>query len=376
MQAAEIIIQKIKETGPIPFCDFMEMALYDPVSGYYLSDRTKAGREGDFYTSPCMTRVFGAMIGRQIEEMWAQMGPPFTILEFGAGSGLLCMDILEYLKKNPDCFRDLHYIIVEKNQKLPFIKDFLFPGKISRMTKLEEVGKFQGCVLSNEFFDNFPVHRISMQNQLMETWVDFKEGFHEIFYPASYHTQECLKKSGMVLPRGGETELNPGVSDWFENLSKHFLRGYLLTIDYGYQAAEYPYLKNQNGTLRCYYQHHQHNDPYIHIGRQDITADVNFTALSYWGQQHGYSFSGYTNQAYFLKALGFTPYLDSLDIPEEDKLYAARILTNQMGNRMKVLIQQNKMSGHLLRGLVFRLPMDKTPLSYVEKNPSGQYIPF
>jgi len=177
MQAAEIIVQKIKENGPIPFCDFMEMALYHPVSGYYLSERPKVGRAGDFYTSPCMTRVFGAMIGRQIEEMWTQIGPPFTIVEFGGGSGLLCLDILEYLKKNPVCFRDLHYIIVEKNQNLPLINDFHFHGKISRLTQLQESGKFQGCVLSNEFFDNFPVHRLSMQDQLMETWVDFKEGF-------------------------------------------------------------------------------------------------------------------------------------------------------------------------------------------------------
>src|SRR5437868_3760940 len=101
MTLSEIIIKKIRENGPIPFRDFMEMALYYPELGYYTSPKDKIGTNGDYYTSSSLTPAFGAMIGRQIEEMWSMSGEnKFTIVEYGAGTGSLCYDILQYLKQN------------------------------------------------------------------------------------------------------------------------------------------------------------------------------------------------------------------------------------------------------------------------------------
>src|SRR4030066_2265060 len=93
------IIEKIKKEGPITFETFMDMALYDPGLGYYASERTEIGKTGDFYTSPHLHSAFGAMIGKQIEEMGEIMQRPmdFNILEIGAGAGYMCKDILDYL---------------------------------------------------------------------------------------------------------------------------------------------------------------------------------------------------------------------------------------------------------------------------------------
>jgi SAM-dependent MidA family methyltransferase len=114
------VIEKIKKEGPITFETFMEMALYEPGLGYYASERTEIGRAGDFYTSPHLHPAFGAMIGKQIEEMWEIMQRPegFHILEIGAGAGYLCRDILDYLADKSSI--PLAYVVVETN---PFLKE-------------------------------------------------------------------------------------------------------------------------------------------------------------------------------------------------------------------------------------------------------------
>ena len=100
MSLAEIIKQRIEEDGPISFHDYMEMCLYYPALGYYTSERNKIGTDGDYYTSPWLGPLFGALIGKQLEQMWALLGEKaFTIVEYGAGSGHLCHDVLKHLKK-------------------------------------------------------------------------------------------------------------------------------------------------------------------------------------------------------------------------------------------------------------------------------------
>jgi len=117
MVLSEIIINKIQNEGPVSFRDFMEMALYHPEQGYYTSEGEKIGPGGDFYTSPYCTSLFGQMIARQIEEMWNAMDQqPFTIVEYGAGTGILCRDILDELQqRNKTMYEKLKYAIIEKS---------------------------------------------------------------------------------------------------------------------------------------------------------------------------------------------------------------------------------------------------------------------
>ena len=117
----EAIVARIRSRGPIPFRDLMEAALYHPQHGYYRSRREKMGREGDYLTSPEVSPTFGVLVGRQLREMWQAMGTPhrFAVLEAGAGTGLLCRDILRWARGHAPDFRDAFtYTIVEVSDAL------------------------------------------------------------------------------------------------------------------------------------------------------------------------------------------------------------------------------------------------------------------
>src|SRR4026207_1149435 len=116
---SEIVKDKIHKEGSISFHDFMEMALYYPELGYYTSTPDKIGKQGDFYTSPYVTNVFGQVIAKQFEEMWHLTGKnDFTIVEYGAGMGSLCIDILDQLKNNSAFYKKLTYCIIEKSDAM------------------------------------------------------------------------------------------------------------------------------------------------------------------------------------------------------------------------------------------------------------------
>src|SRR5688572_1797266 len=155
----EIIIQKIRNNGPIPFHDFMEMCLYYPELGYYTSMQDRIGVKGDYYTSPYLTPVFGVMIGKQLEEMWNILGAKkFTIVEYGAGAGFLCHDILDYLKNNKQLYDQLRYCIIERSPAMRQKARSHLEEKVNWYDSVKEVGEITGCILSNELVDNLPVH--------------------------------------------------------------------------------------------------------------------------------------------------------------------------------------------------------------------------
>ena len=303
MQASEHIIRVIRENGPLSFRDFMNMALYDEISGYYTSGREVFGIEGDYYTSPCMTSVFGAVIGKQLEEMWKLTGAGnFTIVEYGAGNGKLCRDILEYLSHNIKMFQKLKYIIIEKSSR-KFDTDF--PGVVSIIENIEEIEGFTGCILSNELVDNFPVHRVLMQDELMEIFVDYCDGYAEYLVPADAELKSYLEKWNIHLTPGFHTEINLDAFKWIRETSAALGKGYMITIDYGFAAGELYDKKRSNGTLTCYSRHNKISNTYSDIGNRDITTHVNFSALCTWGKECGFENCGITSQADFLLALGF-----------------------------------------------------------------------
>ncbi len=358
MQLSEIIADKIKETGPLSFHDFMEMALYYPGYGYYTAGKKRIGMEGDYYTSPEVSSLYGQMIGKQLEEMYAIMGnEPMDIIEFGAGSGMLCNDILNHLKKHPEIYNNVTYYIVEKNQiNLNFPKHF-DDSKIRFIDDLSERSGFSGCVISNELLDNFPVHLVMMKDQLMEIFVDYDGGFKEVLKPAGQDLENYLAAQQVTLRQDYRTEINLQVRKWIENIAAQMRRGYLLTIDYGYTAEDYYNAGRNTGTLACYYKHTVTDTPYANIGEQDITAHVNFSALDFWGRKYGFDFSGYCNQNYFLRSLGLSNYLRDLDMRTmegNDMSYAGlNKLLLDMGNKFKVLIQQKNVPKRSLTGMQF-----------------------
>jgi len=359
MELAGIIIQKIRENGPISFRDFMEMALYYPGLGYYTSPFDKIGVSGDYYTSSSLTPAYGAMIGRQLEEMWCILGAEtFTIVEYGAGNGALCHDILSYLKNNRRFYDSLNYCIIEKSPVMRKMEKAHLVEKVSWYDSIRDISGITGCILSNELVDNFPVHKVEMGDELMEVLVDYKDGFVEALRPASENLKEYLDELNIVLPKGFRTEINLEAIAWVKEISACFKKGYLLTIDYGYNSSELYCERRNQGTLICYHKHNISDRLYDDIGAQDITAHVNFSALHHWGFKNGLHFNGYTNQANFLLALGLTDHLKKITVQEpgnyinyKKEAFIKRKLLVDMGNKFKVLIQQKDAPIQKLSGL-------------------------
>lgn len=152
----------------------MEMALYHPKVGYYNATKTKIGADGDFYNSPCISANFGVTIGRQIKEMWKNLGKkPFKIIEYDAGTGLLCHDILAYLKNNNTLHDTLSYYSIEKSERMREIEKRYLIEKVSWHSSIQDIPEINGCILSNELVDNFSVHQLFMEEELKEIFVDY-----------------------------------------------------------------------------------------------------------------------------------------------------------------------------------------------------------
>lgn len=359
MDLREVIVQKIKDEGPIRFHDYMEMCLYYPELGYYTSDRNKIGSSGDFYTSACLTPVFGATIGKQLEEMWLTFGSKsFTIVEYGAGDGSLCHDILNYLEHNDKLYEQLSYCIIEKSAAMRNIEKSHLPDKVTWFNSIDEIPPITGCIISNELLDNFAVHPLLMEDELLEAYVTYDNGFKETWQPASRELKDYLLDLDADLPRGFRTEINMQALAWIKAIANSLKKGFVLTIDYGYLISELFKQGRSQGTLVSYANHSVSDSLYDHVGQQDITAHVNFSALIHWGEKYGLRTCGYTDQCHFLLGLGFKKALEEEFSKEKNVIQAAKqvsvishTLLFDMGLKYKVLIQEKGMGEVRLSGL-------------------------
>src|SRR5688572_6914128 len=272
MTLAEIIALKIRKYGPISFCEFMELCLYYPGLGYYDSTKEKIGWNGDYYTSPYLTGIFGQMVGKQIEEMWQILGKgEFTIVEFGAGTGDLCRGILEQLQKNKELYRQLNYCIIEKSAGMREKEKARLPEKVMWYDSIKDIAPFSGCVLSNEVADNFSVHQVIMQDELMEVFVDFNNEFVEVLKSASPQLKEYFQELNIFLEKNYRTEINLQAITWLKEIAGPLQKGFVMTIDYGFPSLELYSSHRSRGTLLCYHKHKINDCPYKNIGEQDIT---------------------------------------------------------------------------------------------------------
>jgi SAM-dependent MidA family methyltransferase len=366
----QVISERIESEGPINFEAFMEMCLYYPGLGYYMKDSTEIGKGGDFYTSPHLHSVFGAMIGRQMQEMWAFLGRPevFRVVEVGAGMGYFAADMLDYVRHSKsgsgntgflDC---LKYTIVELNPSLRAHQELLLrdqSDKVNWLPGLEELEPFIGCFFSNELIDAFPVRLIEMDDDLMEIYVSVRGGdFIETRRPCCEEVREYLSDFGINLPRGYRTEVNLRLRNWVRQVSKGLDRGFLITIDYGYPAWDYYSEERNRGTLLCYYQHQVKEDPYRNAGEQDLTAHVNFSSLRRWGEEAGLRTIGFCAQGTYLVSLGIDEVIVKLYGDSPDPFEIAKIkgllIPQGMGESHKVMIQYKGEGEPALKGFRIR----------------------
>jgi SAM-dependent MidA family methyltransferase len=328
----------------ITFAQYMDMVLYHPEHGYYSSDAIKIGFRGsDFFTSASLGADFGELLAKQFYQMWEILDQPihFDLVEMGAGQGILASHILNYIQQEyPDFFGAVKYIIVEKSQSLKQEQQQRLQDFAVDWCNLEEIPSksINGCFFSNELVDAFPVHQfILAAGELREIYVTLAELNREISEiqiirdplfievigePSTPQLGEYFKLVGIDLSQntyenGYRSEINLAALNWLGIVADCLERGYVLTIDYGYPAHRYYNPRRSQGTLQCYYQHRHHDNPYINIGQQDITAHVDFTALSSWGERCGLKNMGWTQQGLFLMALGIGERLAALSSQQQ-----------------------------------------------------------
>jgi SAM-dependent MidA family methyltransferase len=355
----------ISARGRISFAEFMEKALYLPGKGYYTRQDTEIGRAGDYYTSPHLHPAFGAMLGRQAEEMWEFMGRPgaFDIVEIGGGRGYLCLDMLESLKER-EILDALCYTIVELNPALARKQKELlgaYAERVQWVSSLSELHDVRGLVLSNEVLDALPVHVIEISGGLKEVYVDIGgEGFKErLGPPGDRKLEEYLGEFSIDLPEGYRTEVSLALRHWLRQVSSALAEGFVLTIDYGYPAADLYSEERTRGTLLCYCRHRLGEDPFENVGEQDITAHVNFSAVKKWGEEADLKTIGFCPQGTYLVSLGIDELIAELfEKSPEYEFEAARIkgliLPGTIGESHKVLIQYKGKGTPALRGFHLR----------------------
>jgi SAM-dependent MidA family methyltransferase len=374
-ELVKVILDRIHRRGQIPFVEFMDLALYHPQHGYYHSPRQKIGPEGDYYTSPNVHPIFGHLIARQLHQMWEILdhSSPFIITEMGAGKGLLCSDILQYCQSHlPDFYKNLLYLLAEQSpsfvkEQQSFLAKFFTAGKVAWIPPdvlLRGEKPFTGCLLSNELVDSFPVHLVYQgQEELQEIFVthDGKTFQETMGSPSTPLLQDYFHAYACPLEEGQRAEANLKALEWIEGVSQTLQRGFVLTIDYGYEAEELYHPARRQGTLLCYFRHTTSTNPYERIGYQDMTTHVNFSALRRRGEMVGLRPMGCPEQYKFLAALGL---LDDLENGEKNspRPSSPEFLKNKlamksflvpggMGTLFKVFIQSKGLAEVDLLGL-------------------------
>ncbi len=306
------ILAQIRKGGPVTFARFMEWCLYHPDYGYYHSEGTKTGKGGDYYTAPCVHPLFGHMVGRQLMQMSDLLGTGrFTVVEMGAGRGFLCRDILDWASRcAPEFYRRLDYRLSDVSRRRveeqrEALALYEREGKVSWGDAAEQ--EVEGCFLSNELVDAFPVHRVLFrEGKLREVYVGEQEGgFVELpGDPSSPAIGAYLADDDVVLGEGQKAEVNLQAGQWIRSLGDRLRRGFVMTIDYGCLAEELYTPWRRSGTIRGYFRHEASADPYERVGEQDLTAHVNFSALIRGGREAGLSLTGLVPQYRFLIGLG------------------------------------------------------------------------
>jgi SAM-dependent MidA family methyltransferase len=305
----------------INFADYMELVLYHPNHGYYASSAEQISKQGDFLTSPHLADDFGEMIAVQLHQIWQILGSPqlFSIVEIGAGQGLLAAHILNYSSRvYPDFFRSIDYLIIEAAPAMIIAQQQRLKDLPVRWCEWNDLvdRSIVGCFLSNELIDAFPVHQVTVvKDRLQEVYVtngDKNNTLTEVIGGLStdrlteYWQLNNVNLLNGRYPDGYRTEVNLAALEWLKQVSKKLQRGYMISIDYGYTADRYYNPMRTQGTLQCYYQHAYHNDPYINIGNQDLTAHIDFTAVQNQGELLGFHTVGFIPQGMFLMALGLS----------------------------------------------------------------------
>lgn len=350
--------------GWISFAQYMRLALYAPGMGYYSGGAAKFGQEGDFVTAPEISSLFGRALARQAAQVLELTDDGGDILEFGAGSGKLALDLLlelERLGNLPGRYFILE-VSAELRQRQRQLLEKYAPHLLLLVVWLERLpARFNGLILANEVLDAMPVHLVAWRDaDLFERGVTssasngdefgwsecpLREG--ELFEAARELIPRIESGSGDISDDVSEyvSEINLAARGFMVSLAKILQQGAIVLIDYGFGRGEYYHPQRNCGTLMCHYRHHAHDNPFYLPGLQDITSHVDFSAVAEAATNAGLELLGYTTQAYFLINCGITESL--AQTPAENvKEYLP------LANQLQKLVSPAEM-GELFKAIAF-----------------------
>ena len=380
MTLREVIRQRIRMSGPLPFAAYAELALYHPGLGYYARADRRSGRTGDFFTSVDLGPMFGTLLASQLAEMWRLLGSAsapgrFDLVEAAAGNGRLARDVLDAAATDDPAFYDaidLH--LVERSRAA---RDTQVACLGPHADKLASSGPhiptaIHGTMFANELLDALAPHVLEMTGDgLREVYVDVDEatgGFVERLGPLSGpRVRAHVLNRGIALQPGWRAEIVPAAADWVRRAVSALARGFLLLIDYGHEAGELYSAAHASGTLTTY-RHHRIADaadgitpPWlVDPGECDITAHVDLTLVRDIAEEAGARTLGVLDQTCFLLGLGAVQRLHHE--PADDSLPALRqrlklkslLLPGGLGSTHKVLIFGKNIGTPALAGCSYR----------------------
>ncbi len=346
------IRRRIATEGRITFEEFMRLALYHPDGGYY-SSSDPFGESGDFYTAPSTHPAFGACMANHLLRMWELLGQPnpFYAVELGAGVGILTRDASIYAANFPAAFQNaVRYLTLDR---YPLVGEPSVGQRV--LTEAVPLRGITGCIFSNELPDAFPMHRFRMEkSRIREIYVSANDDGKLVEVtgePSTSELERRLSRLNWGWPDGYEGEINLRIKPWISSLASALNRGFVISIDYGYLAEELYSPTRTWGTLQTYYKHVDGSSPYQRIGRQDLTAHVDFSLLMEEGESAGLSTLNFGTQGAYLQGLGLDSMMEGLrgqGLPLRERtanLRAMRELADSEGfGDFKVLVQSKGLS--------------------------------
>jgi SAM-dependent MidA family methyltransferase len=307
----DAIRAEIAATGPMTFARFMEIALYDPARGYYRGTVARPGRAGDFLTAPEASPIFGRTLARFALGVHAAIGAPgtFTIREHGAGTGALAVPLIADLLAADGGPARIRYLVDEVEPvRIDAVRGAL-EDQAGVVVEPDDGHPIEGLVVANEVLDALPTHRVVRRGaELREVLVGSGPDDELVDVESDATTPALaarLAAESIELADGQHAEICLAVAAWIRRAASGLDRGALLLIDYGHPAADlYDPTVRAAGTLATYLGHRVGDDPYRSIGRQDLTAHVDVTAVERAATAAGLDHLGTTTQAELLSRLG------------------------------------------------------------------------
>ncbi|HZT01549.1 MAG TPA: SAM-dependent methyltransferase [Steroidobacteraceae bacterium] len=346
---AELIAERVRAAGGwLSFEQFMELALYAPGLGYYSAGSVKLGPGGDFATAPEISDLFSRCVARQCAPLLAGGG---DILELGAGTGRMAAILLETLAGSgalPD-----RYAILEVSADLADRQRGRLqrlPAELrKRVVWLDRLPDrpIRGVILANEVLDALPFRRFRLRGgDVRELGVAVEGGVlleREAAPDAELANAAAalLGELPLTLPEGYASEVCLRADPWVAGVSECLEQGLMLLFDYGLPRAHYYHPQRTDGTFRCHFRQRVHDDPYINLGVQDITAWVDFTRVAQAAVACGLDVSGFCTQAAFLLATGVERLLAESAAGVEHARLAGQarrlLLPGEMGEAFKAM---------------------------------------